>query len=63
MFHCLLFGVSGVFLQGIMNDCIIRLGIVFLVQQDGFYIRINNLINMFLFQDGIPVEHDLIPFN
>ncbi len=63
MLYGLLFGVGRVFLQGVVDNGIIRLCIVLLVQQDGLYIGIHDLVNMLLLQDRIPVQNDLVSFN
>ena len=61
--NCLFLRVCWILLQGVVDDGVIRLGIVLLVKQDGFYICIQDLINMLFVQNGIPVQNDLVSFN
>ena len=63
VFDGLLFGVGRVFLKGVVNDGIFGAGAVFLVQEDGLHSGIDDLVDVFLFQDGIPVEDLFVTFD
>ncbi len=63
MLYRFFFRVGRVLLKRIVNDGIITLGIVFFMEQDGFYIRFHDDIDVFLFEHRISVEYDFVPLD
>ncbi len=60
--NCLLFGVAGIFLQSIVDDCVVGNLLILLVEEDSLYTSFHNLINVLIFDNGLAVENDLVSF-
>ena len=63
MHHCFFFRVTGVFLQCIVYNGIICQILLFLMQQNRLCTRIDDRINMFIFQNSFPIHNDFVPFD
>src|SRR5690554_2546919 len=63
MFYRFFFGVGRVFLQGLMDNCIVTQEVILFVQQNSLGSRIKDLIYVFLFKNGITIQDNFVSFN